>query len=453
MSATEFSLVIRGARVMDPESGLDEVLNAGILNGQIAALNAAPLRGQEEIDGSGAVLAPGFIDLHTHEDLFEGEAPAFRLPRETAAAAMRTGNTLIVGGNCGSSNYPVGEYLAALEDAALPITCLTLVGNCSLREALGLGPYDQASPGQIAAMGDMARKALDEGAAGVSFGLQYAPGTGFDELTALAAAAGERKTFFAVHMRHDTPAMALETVEEVLEAARISGAALQISHLAANVYGRDNLYQSARRIEASGLPVIADVYPYDTWAAAIQSAVFDQGFDEFNFGVEDLEILSGPLAGRYCTEAIFEELRRAPENTTVACHRAIPPEDIEAAYRLPFVCLGSDAMIALDAQGRRKGHPRSAGSPARFLGHYVRERKVLSLMEGLRKLTLIPADRLGLKKKGRVQIGCDADLVLFDPAVIADRAEYGIDRCGLPPAGIRAVIRGGRKVYGLREGA
>jgi N-acyl-D-amino-acid deacylase len=434
---------------MDPESGLDGVLNAGIRGARVAALSREALRGREEIDGAGAVLAPGFIDIHTHEDFFEGEGekPRFSLPRETAALALRTGNTTILGGNCGFSNYPLGDYGAALEEAALPVNCLTLAGNCALREQLGLGPYDRASPPQIARLGDMAREALDQGARGISFGLQYAPGTGFEELCALARAAAERKAFFAVHLRYDTPGRALDGVREVLEAARISEAALQISHLAANVYGGDNLARAARLIEDSGLPVGADVYPYDAWATTIRSAVFDQGFEEFNFSVEDLEILSGPRAGTYCTAEVFEELRRAPEDTAVACHRAIPPEDIEAAYRLPFVCLGSDALITLDSRGRRKGHPRAAGSPARFLGYYVRERGALSLMEALRKLTLLPAQRLGLPQKGRLREGFDADLVLFEPETIASRADYGIDRCGLSPVGIRAVIRGGKAAY------
>jgi N-acyl-D-amino-acid deacylase len=292
---------------------------------------------------------------------------------------------------------------------------------------------------------------MDEGALGISFGLQYSPGTSFAELLALCAAARERGRFFAVHMRYDTPGHAVESVEELIAAARITGAALQISHYAANVYGTaknggGNIEITARLIEESGADILADVYPYDTWATGIRSAVFDKGFDDFNFNVTDLEILSGPLAGRRCTQEIFDSLRHAPQETTVACHNAIPMRDIEAAYRLPFVCLASDAIMAVSPEGRKKGHPRAAGSPARFLREFVREKKLITLMEGIRKLSLIPARRLGLSRKGRLQEGCDADLCLFDPETICDRADYGIN-CALAPSGIRAVIVGGKLAY------
>ncbi|MDR3146650.1 MAG: amidohydrolase family protein [Treponema sp.] len=448
----EFDLVISGARIMDPESGRDEVLNLGVKAGSIAALSRETLMAAEEIDGRGLVLSPGFIDPHTHEESGEGEnAGEFRVPRQVAACAMASGTTTILGGNCGESNYPIGKYLTRLEEEGLPINCLTLVGSAALRRLLSLGDYDAASPVQIARMKDLALEAMDEGALGVSFGLQYCPGTSFAEVLALCEAVRERGAFFAVHMRYDTPPRAVEAVEEVIAASRISGAALQISHYAANVYGvsrdgGDNLEITSRLIEDSGADIYADMYPYDTWATYIKSAVFDKGFEDFNFGVRDLEIISGPLAGQYCTPEIFGELRRAVADTYVACHNAIPMKDLEAVYRLPFVCLGSDAIMSVGPDGVRKGHPRAAGSPARFLREFVREKRLFSLMEGLRKLTLLPAKRLGLGKKGRVREGCDADLCLFDPETITDRAGYGVETCALPPEGIKAVICGGRVV-------
>jgi N-acyl-D-amino-acid deacylase len=458
-----YDTVIAGARVIDPETGTDEILNAGISGGSIAALSRNSLAGEKEIDGGGLVLAPGFIDIHTHEDTIEnGPGPLnkplenqFFFPNVISACAMRTGNTFIVGGNCGYSNYPMGAYLQKLEALKLPIGYMSLAGNISLRQRLGLGEYDKASPVQIEKLKRMAAAALEEGAAGISFGLQYAPGTEFGELIALCSAVAEAGKFFAVHMRYDVPALALAGVEEVLAAAKITGAALQISHLASNVYGKNasgenNIEKAALLIDEArkgGANVYADVYPYDTWATTIQSTVFDQGVDEFNFGIEDLELISGEMAGRYCTPELFEKLRNAPEDTMVACHNAMPFADIEAAYKLEYACVGSDALLTLSGD-HIKGHPRSAGSPARFLKEFVREKKSFSLIEGLRKLTLNPAQRLGLEKKGRVREGCDADLVLFDFEKIADRASYGVDNCALPSEGIRAVIAGGALVYG-----
>jgi N-acyl-D-amino-acid deacylase len=234
-----YDTVISGARVIDPETGTDEFLQVGLEGGVIAAVSRNSLSGKNEIDGRGLVLAPGFIDIHTHEDITEGERDGFRIPRQTAACALRTGHTVILGGNCGGSNYPISDYLAAVQKVSLPIACPTLVGNITLRNRIGLGNYDAASPAQVARLKDLAAAALDQGAAGISFGLQYAPGTGFDELLALAQAAAEKNKFFAVHMRYDTPHKAVLTLEEVISAAKISGAPLQISHLAANVYGKD----------------------------------------------------------------------------------------------------------------------------------------------------------------------------------------------------------------------
>jgi N-acyl-D-amino-acid deacylase len=297
----------------------------------------------------------------------------------------------------------------------------------------------------------LAREALEEGAVGVSFGLQYAPGTGFDELIALAGAAAEKGGFFSVHLRYDFPRRALKAVEEVIAAAEISGAPLEISHIAANVYGdtngSSNIEETLNRIAASKASIGADMYPYDTWATGIKAAFLDEGLDNYNFTETDVEIISGPLAGQYCTRELYQKLRTQAEDTAIACHNATPQEAIEAAYRLPFVAVGSDGVISIGADGSTKGHPRIAGTPAKFLKEYVREKKLLTLTEGLRRLTLLPADRLGLANKGRIQTGCDADLVLFNPDTIADKAGYGVNACTLPPAGIACVIAGGRVVY------
>lgn len=448
-----YDLYIRGARVIDSETNTDHILNVAVKGAVIAYRDpeeppAQSLDGAEIIDGKGLILSAGFIDLHTHEDHHEKSVDGFNLPREIASCAARSGVTTILGGNCGGSNYPVGAYLDTLKQAGLPINCLTQIGAGTLRATLGIDRYRAASPLQIARMKDLALAAFDEGATGISFGLQYMPGTSFAEVCALASAAAERDKFFSVHLRFDYPSKALEGLDEAIAAAEISGAALQVSHIAANIYGHtpegaDNLTLAAERIVASPADISADMYPYDTWATGIKAAFLDEGLDNYNFKERDVEIISGPYAGQYCTKELYQQLRHAEEDTSIACHNATPKDAIEAAYKLPFVSVGSDAVMSIGPRGEKKGHPRTAGSPAKFLKEFVRERKVLPLPQAVRKLTLLPALRLSLKKKGRIQVGCDADLILFDINRITDKSSYGVDTCALPPEGIvRTIVVG-----------
>jgi N-acyl-D-amino-acid deacylase len=222
--------------------------------------------------------------------------------------------------------------------------------------------------------------------------------------------------------------------------AENTGAKLQISHLSANVYGDDNIKKAAHRIAASPADITCDVYPYNVWATSAQSAVFDDGFKNFNFDVTDLEILTGDYAGQYCTASLFEQLRMSQHDVMVACHNAMPIKDVEDAYRLPFVMVGSDGQMEKTPAGIVLGHPRGAGSPAKFLREFVREKRLFPLQEGIKKLTLLPADRCGFSSKGRLQVGCDADIVLFNYDTVAERAAFGPDLCAAPPDGIACVI-------------
>ena len=202
-----------------------------------------------------------------------------------------------------------------------------------------------------------------------------------------------------------------------------------------------------RAIRESGGDISCDMYPCNAWATTLQSAVFDDGFENFNFSVEDVEILTGEHAGEYCTPELYEELRKSPVPVRVACHNAMPMEDVEAAYKLPYCMMGSDGQMRKTPDGHLLGHPRGAGSPARILGEFVREKKLFSLMEGLKKMTSLPAERFGLAGKGKIAEGADADLVLFDPDTIEDMARFGVDVCGIPPKGIYLVIVGGKVSY------
>ena len=442
-----FDLCINAVRAIDPETGLDTVLNIGLKDGRIAALGTDAMPAVRELNGEGLIAAPGFIDIHAHEDTSTLKETQPSLPVQTAQCALKTGYTTIITGNCGMSYLSVAQYEKSVKERHLPIDCKTLIGNVALRHLVGLGNYDKAAPKQIERMVMLCREAFHEGAVGVSFGLQYAPGTLYEEAKALFEVAAQFNKYAAVHMRYDFPSKALETVEEVVSLAETTGAKLQISHLSANVYGDDNIKKAAHRIAASPADITCDVYPYNVWATSVRSAVFDDGFKNFNFDVTDLEILTGNYAGQYCTPLLFEQLRTAQHDVMVACHNAMPIEDVEAAYQLPFVMVGSDGQMETTPAGVVLGHPRGAGSPAKFLREFVREKRLFPLQEGIKKLTLLPADRCGFSSKGRLQVGCDADIVLFDFNTIAEKAAFGPNVCAAPPIGIACVIVGGEVRY------
>ena len=441
-----YDLCIYNARIMDPASGTDMTGAAAVRTGKIAYVGTDKQEAEQMIDAAGAVLAPGFVDIHAHEDDYSDLTHAL-LPGQMSRSALKTGVTTIVTGNCGMSSPDIAAYYKGVAEAELPINCRTLMGNCTLRRLVGLDPYGIASEEQIEKMCSLLRKALEEGAVGISFGLQYDPGTCYEEEAALCRVIKEYDRIATFHMRWDFPEKAEETLGEMLALEKDTGVRMQLSHIAANLYGEGVMEYTARAIEASGGDISCDMYPCNAWATTLQSAVFDDGFENFNFSVEDVEILTGEHAGEYCTPELYEELRKSPLPVRVACHNAMPMEDVEAAYKLPYCMMGSDGQMRKTPDGHLLGHPRGAGSPARILGEFVREKKLFSLMEGLKKLTILPAERFGLAGKGRIAEGADADLVLFDPDTIEDMARFGVDVCGIPPKGIHCVIVKGEVLW------
>ena len=298
---------------------------------------------------------------------------------------------------------------------------------------------------------------MEIGFPGVSFGLQYAPGTTNEEMLEVARITKEYDRFIAVHMRYDYPLMALKSVQEMLEIAKSTGVRLQLSHLAANVYGGNNMKNVLglmKEMNDQGFDVKGDMYPYDTWATGIKSAVFDgDPFSIYHFTYEDMEVLTGPWAGQRCSPELFIKLREQAEDTTVACHNATPWSDIEQALQNPLVFLGSDAVMTKDdTTGEIKGHPRSTGSTASFLRLFVRENTLMDLKTALGKMTLDPANRLQMQSKGRLQSGKDADITIFQLDQLMEKGEYGIDVCALPPLGIKYVVVGGRIAYTEEDG-
>jgi N-acyl-D-amino-acid deacylase len=434
--------VLLGGRVytMDPDH--PRATAVAFRDGQILAVGKdndmrryiGPLT--EVRDVHGLEITPGFIDPHMH--LREGMV--------TGAAYVRMGVTTITTGLCGGSDADIAKFIADTNATGFAPNVLTYIGANTLRAAVGVrDEYTAAKPKQIREMVALADQAMKDGAIGVSFGTEYEPGQSYEEIAALARVAAAHKGHISSHIRYPNPIPSmLYAVIEIMQAGKDAGCPVQISHLASMVYGEmPESLAAIAAARANGQDVTADTYPYDAWATGIKSAVFDDPSD-WDFTYSDIEVVTGPYAGRRLTEALFNELRSLPENTTVAVHN-IPWGDVLMCYRSPFVMVGSDGSFRYNSiTNAYQGHPRGAGTFPRVLGKLVREDGILTLEQALFKMTVMPAVRLQLYRKGMLKPGFDADIVVFDKDTIIDTATFGDNACYTPPIGIDSVYVNGR---------
>ena len=426
-------IVIRNGRVMDPETHTDAVTTVAIKDGRIIALGAKAdrLPGRRSIDARGLVVAPGFIDLLARLTPEE----------ETQRYKVMDGVTAVFNMHGGPVDVPrYFQRFAAVGGSYVHYG--TTVGHNPLRRAVGAVKRSQsATPEQIQQMKHLAAEAIRKGAVGIGFGINYVPGASYEEVLALFEVAAEHGVPCHLHVRYKGsvfPETVVAALQEVIAAAAVTGASAQVVHLGSTAVGSMEvalkMIDGARR---HGVDITADVYPYLANSTNVASAIYDPGWQERFGGItySDIQLVE---SGERLTKETFEKYRR--EGAQIITH-FIPEEEVIAAYRNPNVLVASDGIIR-----RGKGHPRGAGTFARFLGRYVREKKVVPLMEGLRKITLLPAQRLEraapvMKRKGRVQVGADADLTLFDPDTVIDRATY--ENSAQYSAGIHYVLVNG----------
>src|SRR5437867_9053832 len=439
--AAPYEIVLQGGRVMDPETGLDAVRNVGISGGRIAAVSQEPLRGSTVLDAAGLVVAPGFIDLHSH-----GQDPEnYRLK---ALDGVTTALELEIG------VADVARFLAERKGRALVHFGATASHPFSRVKAFGAqiqpgaivpqtGPATEtaASPEQLARVKELVRQGLDAGALGIGMGIAYTPGATRFEVIETFRLAAERRVPVFTHVRSTgriEPGSSVEAISEVIAAAAVTGAALHIVHM--NSSGARDAPECLRMVEgarARGLDVTTEAYPYGAGMTAINSAIFNPGWREkMGLDYADLEL---PDSGERLTRERFEALHAAPEPRLVLIH-VNPDAIVDAVIRHPLV------MIASDGLGP---HPRNAGTYARVFARYVRAQQSLTLMDALRKMTLLPARRLetataAARRKGRLQEGADADVVVFDAASIADRATYRSP--AEPSVGVRFLLVAGTLV-------
>ena len=407
----EFSVVISGGRVMDPETGLDQVLNVGIDKGTVTALTPVELQGKKEIDASGLVVAPGFIDILSYDP-------------NPFGIWFKVGDGVTTNLGMHGVSKQAAPWFAEWEFTGSPAHYGAAFDHAFTRGTLmGLGTNVESTPEQVQELAEYARQDLAAGFIGVDFELEYSAGASYDEVKAVSQVAADHNVPAFFHGRYsdmEEPGTNFDTLNEILSAARDTGSAVHVSHInsTGGTFTMERSLEILEKARADGVDVSACTYPYDFWATSLASDRFAPGWQErFRIDYDDLVI---PGTGERLTE---ESFARYQAERQIAAAFAIPEDDVRDALASPMVMIGSDGILEPD----ENNHPRDAGTFARVLGKYVREERLIPLMEALRKMTLMPAERLeeqapALRKKGRLQIGMDADITIFDPETVIDRS-------------------------------
>ena len=361
-----------------------------------------------------------------------------RLETHMAVSALLMGVTTQIGGNCGENVYPPDKYLDLLERDGAAVNIGLLVGHTFLRDEEGRhNKYKPISQEDLHKMADACQRYLEAGCLGVSYGVKYIPGTTWDEIIALAKLCKKDDKLVASHVRMDVDGV-FDAAEELARICREAGVKVQFSHVGSmGGYGQmKQLLEQLAGYHEEGLDLLCDCYPYSAFSTVIGATTYDEGFLEL-YQEEDYSgilIVNGKYAGQRCTKEIYDDLRaNAPDTATVAYF--MKDEDIDMALLSPLVMVASDGL-----RKEGKGHPRASGTFPRFIRNYIKTGKI-GLLDGIAKLTSMPAERLHLDSKGNFCTGSDGDVVIFDMEEIEDLATFEDGQ--IPPKGIDYVLING----------
>ncbi len=456
--------LIRDVLVVDGTGAPGRVASVRVCADRIDAVGAVtPQTGDRTVVGKGLALAPGFIDTHSHH--------AGGIDKErTVFAAISQGITTIVVGQDGGSDFPLAPFFASLEAAPPAVNVASYVGHGTLREQVMGGDYKRpATADEIVAMSALLRRDLASGALGLSSGLEYDPGiySTTEELIALATETSRAGGRYISHIRSEDRSL-FQAVDEVVRIGREARLPVQISHMKLamkSLWGQaDRLLARLDAARADGVEITADVYPYPYWQSTMTVLFPERNFTDratATFALTELTTPEGMIVSRFEPEPAYAgktlaeiaKLRGTDPVTTyidlIAKSLAVGGDnesiiatsmderDIAALTAWPHSNICSDGQ----ADGR---HPRGYGAFPRVLRRYVRETHALSLEAAVEKMTRLAAAHVGLRDRGVIQEGAYADLVLFDPAAVADRATP--QEPHLPSAGILGVWVNGVRV-------
>lgn len=430
--AQQFDLVLEGGRVMDPETGMDAVRNVGIDAGRIVRISSETLTGHRVIHASGLVVAPGFIDLHQHsQDLASQQVKA--MDGVTSALELEIGVPDIAQFLKAKEGHSLIHYgTSASQVAARSLVLGAPLAPGEILPKSGPTTDAAATPEQIERIQQRLSQELDAGGLAIGMGIGYTPGATHLEVIDMFRLAASRRVPVYTHMRSGDP---IESISEVIGAAAITGASLHIVHINSTC-SRDALecLSMVEGARARGLDVTTEAYPYIAGMTAINSAIFSPGW-RTRLGIDYDQIMI-PNTGERLTKERFDALHSSSTTQFVVIF-ANTQEMIDKIIPNPLVMIASDGL---------EGHPRNAGTYSRTLAQYVREKGTLTLMDALRKMSLMPAEMLerstqAARRKGRVQEGADADIVVFDPRTIGDRATY--QKPMEPSIGVHYLVVGG----------